>query len=306
MSTTKKAEKGKSAKGKGQAKHGVKAVEPADPIDRFRAPALKIREEAVQPCRADVWVAHANIQQGITSVFGAPEDPVRKDNIKAIKSALPELSVKKVLELPDLSHVLMLAAGRVAPPASTGEIDAKLAVVRDLREPVLMTAEVLALKGILSKEVVAKIRSGSGKYDTASDGAALYALFTANAGKLKGLHPFTDEELERMRAASQWLLDRLTPGGARPKAPPKKSEAEVLRDRLWTLVLERHGDLRVMGYYKFRDAFEKFTPKLQSRVAARRGESGEAPGGAPEGQGGEGSEGSGGSGGQEAPEEDES
>jgi hypothetical protein len=293
--------KGKSAKTKSPAKRAAKAAAHADPIERFRAPALKIREEAVQPCRADVWVTHANIQQGITSVFGAPEDPARKDNIKAIKSALPELPIRKVLELPDLSHVLMLVAGRVAPPASTGEIDAQLAVVRDLREPVLMTAEVLALKGILSKEVVARIRSGSGKYDMASDGVALYTLFTADAGKLKGLHPFTDEELERMRAASQWLLDRLTPSGARPKTPPKKSEAEVMRDRLWTLVLERHGDLRVMGYYKFRDAFEKFTPKLQSRVAARRGERGEAEGGAPEEQGGEGSEGSGG---QEAPEEE--
>ena len=297
--------KAKRAKGEGKTKRPDKAaLGYDDPIERFRPAAQKIPAEKVQPCRADVRVAYANIQQGITAVFGEPDNPARKDTIQAIQAALPELSTKRVLELPDLAHALILAAGRVPPPVSSGEIDEKLAVVRELREPVLTMAEVLAHKGLLPHDVVVKIRRGSGKYDTASDGVELYALFKSNAGKLKGMHPFTDEDLERMGAASQWLLDHLTPGGARRKTPLKKSEDEDIRDRLWTMMVNRHGDLRVMGYYKFRDAFEQFTPKLQSRVAAKRGASGEKPGGAPEEQGGEGTEDGGGSEGQEAPEEE--
>lgn len=286
MAKTKTAEKGKDTKGK--ANGAGKAAAYADPIERFRKAALKLREDKVQPCRADVRVAYANIRQGVTAAFGATEGPVQKANIKLLQAALPELSVRKVGELPVLGQALMLAAGKVAPPASTGEIDEKLAVVRELREPMLTMAEMLAQRGLLSREVVANIRSGSGKYDTASDGAALYALYKENAAKLKGLHPFKAEEFERLHTASQWLLAHLTPGGARPKTPSKKRDAEDMRDRLWTLVVERHAELRVIGYYKFRDAFDTHTPKLQARVLEPKSEDEQAA--APEGEGAAGDE----------------
>ncbi|MGK4003964.1 hypothetical protein WMF31_15130 [Sorangium sp. So ce1036] len=41
----------------------------------------------------------------------------------------------------------------------------------------------------------------------------------------------------------------------------------MMRDRLWTLMVRRHADLRKIGYYFHGDAFEEMTPKLQSRVA---------------------------------------
>jgi hypothetical protein len=236
-------------------------------LERFRGPAMKVREHRIQSCRADVRLAFANARLGIESVFGLPGDPERPANVKELKAALPELSVKKVLELPDLGRALMLAAGKVVTTASTGEIEEKLAVVRELRGPMLATAEVLAARGLFAKERVAKIRSGSGKYDLASDGVALVDLYKGSAEAVKGAHPFTDEEIEALRVASEWLVDRLTPGGAAAaKAPQKKSDEEDLRDRLWTLMLDRHSDLRAMGYYRFRDAFERQTPKLQSRI----------------------------------------
>ncbi|WP_437974563.1 hypothetical protein WMF11_39925 [Sorangium sp. So ce295] len=39
-----------------------------------------------------------------------------------------------------------------------------------------------------------------------------------------------------------------------------------MRDRLWTLLVRRHADLRKIGYYFHGDAFEDVTPKLQSRI----------------------------------------
>jgi hypothetical protein len=162
----------------------------------------------------------------------------------------------------------VVAASKIVTPASTGEIDEKLGVVRALREPMLTTAEVLAGKGLLPMETVVKIRQGTGKYDMASDGEGLSRLFGDHAAAIAGKHPFTQEELERIRSASEWLLDRLTPAGApRPPAAGKKAFGpEDIRDRFWTLVVKRHSDLRLMGYYRFRDELDLYVPKLQSRV----------------------------------------
>ena len=77
---------------------------------------------------------------------------------------------------------------------------------------------------------------------------------------------FTNEEFEALRVASEWLLDNLTPDGARRPVERTRNDAAEMRDRLWTLLLRRHSDLRAIGYYFHRDELEEFTPKLQSRV----------------------------------------
>ncbi|MFS8071389.1 MAG: hypothetical protein ACMG6S_33885, partial [Byssovorax sp.] len=64
---------------------------------------------------------------------------------------------------------------------------------------------------------------------------------------------------------SEWLLDNLTPDGAR-KETKKRTALEDERDRFWTLVLQRHPSLRTVGYYFHGDDFESYTPKLLSRV----------------------------------------
>ncbi|MFS8065732.1 MAG: hypothetical protein ACMG6S_05095, partial [Byssovorax sp.] len=56
-------------------------------------------------------------------------------------------------------------------------------------------AEILAQRGHLDKDRVAKIRANSGKYDKAKDGVDLVELYAEKAASLKGLHPFTQAEL---------------------------------------------------------------------------------------------------------------
>jgi len=269
-----KAQKAIKVKGK-EATKTPKSSSHSDLLEKFRPKALKIREEKVIPCRADVRLANANIKVGVESVFGPEGSPERRARVTILKESLPKLSTSKALDLSDLGRALMLAASKVA-PASAGEIEAKLSVVRALREPMLKQAEILGERGLFPSELVAKIRSGTGKIDIAEDGVALYDLYTTHADKVKGQHPFTSEELQRLREAAEWLVDHLNPGGARPKATAKKSAAEDLRDRLWTMVYERHSDLRVMGYYLYRDELDRYVPKLQSRLAGARGEVDEA------------------------------
>ncbi|KYF68388.1 hypothetical protein [Sorangium cellulosum] len=227
---------------------------------RFAPLAAELPEREVEVCRADVRIAFANVKRGVQA---ACADPAR------IRRALPELPLDDVLALPDLGRALVFAATRVtAKPASSGEIEAKLKVVTELREPMLTLAETLAKRGLLPKDVVAEIRAGSGKYDLASDGMALAHLYEEHADALRGKHPFTREEFEQLREASEWLLDTLTPEGARRPATRQRGEAEKMRDRLWTLLVRRHADLRKIAYYFHGDAFEDVTPKLMSRVSS--------------------------------------
>lgn len=251
-------------------KKTTKPISSSDLLDKYRTAAAKLKPADVQVCRADTRVAFANLRIGVESLFGPEDAADRKERIAAVQEQLPKLDAKKAAKLPELARALMLAAQQVAPPVSNKEIDEKLAVVSKLRDPILTTAELLAGKGLLPADQVAKIRSGSGKYDIAGDGVALADLFAANAGAVKGKHAFEEEDFAQMREAAEWLLDRLTPAGAK-KAPKGKSDAADLRDRLWTLLAKGHADLRVMGYVMFRDEFETRVPRLQSQATVRQG-----------------------------------
>ncbi len=218
---------------------------------RFAAEALALPDRDVELCRADVRIAFANVKQGVAA---ACADPAR------VRRAPPELPLDDVLALPDLGRALVFASTRVtARPASSREVEAKLKVVAELREPMLSLAETLARRGLLPRDVVAEVRAGSGKYDMASDGMALaHLLYDEHADALRGNTPHA-EEFELLREASEWLLDNLTPDSARRPAAKQRGEAEAMRDRLGRSWSERHADLRKIGYYLHGDAFEDVT-----------------------------------------------
>jgi hypothetical protein len=260
-----KHEKGK-LKGKLKKSPG-KPGEPAKPpayselYDHYLPAAMSVPEASVLVCRADVRVAFANIRLGIKAVLGTEEQ------IALTREHLPKIPLDEVLELPDIARALVFAVGKVSGRvASPREIDQKLALISGPREQMLSQAEILAKRGKLDKDLVAKIRAGSGKYDSAHDVVALVDIFTKDAESLKGLHPFTSKELEAARETAEWLLENLTPEGARTEKK-KRSPAEEIRDRLWSIVLPRHASLRRIGHYFHGDDVDLHVPRLQSRVA---------------------------------------
>ena len=228
--------------------------------DHFLPIAMKLADAEVQACRADVPVALANIKLGVNAMCGDAASVAR------IEEHLPKISTEDLLDLPDLGRALYFISGKVVSRVtSAGEIEKALKEISGPREQMLSQAEILAQRGHLDKDRVAKIRANSGKYDKAKDGVDLVELYTEKAALLKGLHPFTQEEIDKLRETSEWLLDNLTPDGAR-KEIKKRSTTEDERDRFWTLVLQRHPSLRAAGYYFHGDDFESYTPKLLSRV----------------------------------------
>src|SRR6185503_12373735 len=240
---------------------GKKRASYQDHYDHFLPLAMKLSPAEVVTCRADVPVALANVKIGIQAVLGSDAQ------IAEVKEHLPKIPLKDVLDLPDIGRALLFALGKVVSRvASPGEIDKAIKEISGPREQLLAQAEILAKRGKLDKDLVAKIRAGSGKFDMAKDGVDLVALFTENAAVVKGLHPFSDAELEQLRKTSEWLLENLSPRGARTEVK-QKSAAEDARDRLWTLIVQRFPKLRVISYYFHGEEFESFTPKLQSRVS---------------------------------------
>ncbi|KYF74141.1 hypothetical protein BE17_23165 [Sorangium cellulosum] len=229
---------------------------------QYQPIAAELPSAEVQVCRADPRLVLVNVKRGVAAVLGT------REQVQAAREHLPRIPVKPAQELPDIARALLFASrealSRVASPK---EIEKALQEISGPREELLTQAELFARRGLLDRERVAQIRAGSGKYDTARDGMELAALFTAHADALKGLHPFMREEIEKLGRTSEWLLENLTPAGARAEAKRReKGPAEDARDRLWTLIVQRYAHVRKVGYYFHGDDFEHVTPRLLSRA----------------------------------------
>ena len=233
-----------------------------DALAHFRAEAAAVPADQLQICRADPRVVLVNLKLGIKSTLATEEQ------IAFVQEHLSKIALKPLLDLPNLGRALIMAVSDVVRhAASPGDIQAKIDFIRDPREQLLSLAEVLAQRGKLDKDKVAKVRAGSGKYDMAHDVVILVGMFRESAAKLAGLHPFSDEELGKYLSAGEWLMENITPDGARVEER-KKTEAEHTRDQLWTLIVERHAALRKIGFYLHGEEIDRHVPKLLSRVSA--------------------------------------
>jgi hypothetical protein len=219
----------------------------------------------VQSFRGDPRLVLVNVKRGVAAVCGTEEQ------LRAVREHLPKIPVNGILELPDLARSLLFAVRQVpSRTASPKEIEKALEEISGPREDMLKQAEVFVRRGLLDKQRVKDIRKGSGKFDMAEDGMALAVLYADHAEALKGRHPFTAEEIEKLRRTSEWLIDNLNPAGARVDPKKKaKTPLEDARDRLWTLVVRRHEHLRKIAYYFHVDLWEEAVPRLLSRVQGR-------------------------------------
>jgi hypothetical protein len=230
---------------------------------KFLPLALQLPGDSIREFRGDVRLPLINIRLGVQAVLGTT------DQINQVKLHLPLIPIVEVLDLPDLARALIYASGKIITKRkSDGEIEAAIGRVGALRSQFLDQAVVLANRGKFDKHVVAQIRKGHGKYDMAKDGIDLAGLYTEHAASIAGLHPFTQVEIDALRHDSEWLLEHVTPGGARKELVEKSLET-VVRDRLWTMMTKRHEYLRKIGFYMYGDDFDNYIPKLLSRVPSK-------------------------------------
>jgi len=239
-------------------------AQPQDAFLYYLALAQARPPDVVPMLRAGAAIVFHNIKLGIAAIgpYAA-----------RLRTELPALPIDDVLELPALGLALLFAE-RQAEGFGTAraELGDKLRELRALREPMLLIAEGLALLGLLPADRVQAIRAGTGPIDAAMDGADLAALYREYAQALAGKHPFTPDMLDEIARLGGWIVQHVTPTGGREAVAAEPSEAEDLRNRFWSIVVERHAHARKAGFYLFGDRLDEMVPPLQSRVLGRRGD----------------------------------
>jgi hypothetical protein len=236
---------------------------------RFLPLAEAIAADQVKAFRADAALALHNVEAGVRAVTGARA---------ALDARVRDLDWAAIEGLPALARAVCFAAAQVETTGLPGVgVADQLAEARKLRVVLLKTAEALAESGRLPVEAVDRIRAGHGFIDTANDCVDLAALFRKHRAKIAGLHALTPQQLARAAELGAELVAALKPklvghdGGAEtPPNPPDPRRAEKLparaaerRDRLWTLLLQEHRELRRLGAFHWIDEVDAHVPPLR-------------------------------------------
>ena len=228
----------------------------------FLPQAEALGRTEILPYNLDPVLALQNIQAGLKSL--EPSLPV-------LKKALPLHPWADLLDLPLLAQAVTFAATQVVDrPTQLGELRTQLADAATLRSLLLSTAGALALSGTLPAASVEKIRRGRGPIDVASDLIELAALYRKHPDAMSAQRLVTGAHLDQAAQLGTELLTRLKPAGTRTSTARSGQADVVARDRLATLLWQRHGELRKAAYYLWGDDFERHAPALQSRKNPRK------------------------------------
>ncbi|MDC3988422.1 hypothetical protein [Polyangium jinanense] len=226
--------------------------------DDFLPAAQDLPEADVRTFRADPSLAYHNVKSGLDAI--AP-------HIARITEELPKVDVAALQTLDDLALAVIYAAAQVD-RSSDGSTPALLEKARAHRDVLIKSADALAAAGLIPLRTVEKIRAGKGGIDLAQDCVDLAALFTKHAKDIKGKTAVTAASIKEAATIGTDLLKRVKPKGTKSKDPALDSVK--VRDRLWTLLVQRHRDLRRVGMWLWADDVDQHVPPLQSRNVTRK------------------------------------
>lgn len=231
--------------------------------ESFIPEARRIDPRDIIVCRCDVNLALHNVVRGVEAVIVHEETILRE---------LPAIDIKQLREMIPLAQAVEFSARQVDRQApSSKEVRQLIARGRELRLILLTAAESLAAVGIFPNHVVSKIRAGKGDIDAAGDCVELAALFAKNASAVRGKTTVTPAIAKEAAEVGAKLLTVLKPrsSSARKEVQAELREAREQRDRLFTLLVQRHDLLRRVGAYLFGvNALDKHVPPLQSAKRA--------------------------------------
>jgi len=233
-------------------------------LQEYLEQARAIPEDQVQPMRADPILAMHNIQFGLTSL---------EPHWQTLAEALPQLDTQRVKNLDGIGLGLVFASGQVDRKAgSAGRTRTLLRRGVELRTVMLASADALSKAGLIPGSAIKKIRAGAGPIDLANDVVQLGALFRKHAAEIKGKSPITATIIKEAGSVGTDLLGVLKPKAAKrkPEPSPELDAAVDIRDRMWTLLVLGHRDMRRAGMWLWVDDVNDYVPSLQSRRVRRK------------------------------------
>jgi len=226
------------------------------------AEAIEARD--VSPLRADVAVAGHNASTGAAAVL---------EHQSVLAEHLPKVKASDISDIPSIVDAFAFAALRVdhliAPESGIAEL---LRTARRTRRLLLSSATALAEAGVLNAKAVQKIIEGRGPMDTAEDCVALAALFGKEAKKLKGKTAVTAAQVKEAAEVGTRLRGVLKPTKAVKTSAPSAELARAtdVRDRFWTLLVQRHDIAWRAGAYLFGKDVHDRVPPLHRHAVTRK------------------------------------
>lgn len=231
--------------------------------ERFLVEAKALDERDVRPFRLDPSLAYHNVELGVVAVT-----PLEK----RVRAELPAVDLEQLRSMPDLALAVCFAASQVdRGGGSSRQLAEPLRRAYALRETLLASAVALAKAGVLPDREVEKIQQGRGPLDAAQDCVDLAALFKKYATAVRGKSPVSAAHVTDASKLGTDLLKVLRPATAKRDRRPTGALKEAIetRDRLATLLAQRHERLRRAGWWLWGDAIDAHVPALQARAAKR-------------------------------------
>jgi hypothetical protein len=223
--------------------------------DHYRPLALRVPAAQVIRFHGNRAIILNNVNLGVTAI---------RESIDRIKTELPQVKTDELLELPDLTRALYFSITQVGTPRSTREIARRSLRMSPVREDALRTAGAMARRGMLPADRVDAIGKQIGRIAAAADAVALASLYIEYWDAIAGKHPYSRHEIEQLGQDGEWLSEALKAKGSRKGRPPVFT-ARIIRDRLFTLLVQRHAELRRVGAFLFGADVDALVPKLTSR-----------------------------------------
>ena len=233
-------------------------------VERLYAAAMAVAESTVKPLQGSARLACVNVSRGVANVLAERA---------RVERELPSFDLAAAAALPELGLATAWAAEEVLrfSVENPAEIQTMLRRASELRGLLLLSLDGAVRAGFIPAAPVAKLRSGSGGFDTAGDCVGASILFQKYAVVLRGKTPVSAAQIKEAAALGSALLSVMQPKAARGREKADALKAAIdLRDRLGTLLAAGHAELRRAGGWLFGEARDARVPPLLSHAATVR------------------------------------
>jgi len=240
----------------------LEAIASQAAYDSFVVAARAIEPGEVEECRADIPLAYYNVLRGVENVLGSSA---------AVVGKLPNVQIEQLTALPRLAQGLAYAALQVQRELRSSSFGTFFERAQALRRKLSKAADALAEANLFPAVDVAEARIHS-RIDVVDECEALAALFRKHAAAAEGRSPVTKTDLQEVDHVTRKLRAALgePPAGAEPGEQPPLAKATDMRDRLWTLLSQRHDVLWRCGAWLYGRTVDERVPPLPSRKMALR------------------------------------
>lgn len=223
--------------------------------DKFLSTARAIDSGLVEECRADVAVAYHSVKRGLENLL-SQDVPL---------SRLPDINVDELRTVPELAQGVAFAVlqwHRQLEAASFGPLFEQ---AQRLRSKLLKAADALAEMDLLPKTEAEMVRHLS-RHDVIGTCMAFSELLRRNEARVAGRSPVTAAELDEVDQTVTQLRALLSPRADVRSEPtlPSLVETAQVRDRLWTLLKQRHDLLWRCGAWLYGREVDSRVPPLQA------------------------------------------